>query len=221
MLRRFTNLLSLIALFVAVGCQTENTGDKPQPEPEQSDLFEFKNIATSRDTFTVDIVPQDKESEYIVMFAKREYFETNDIDTVEKLIEDDYQYLSDMSSDANLSIRDFASNAGWLVSGDRVGYSGGGLYPDTEYVVYCYGIELSDSDYVATTDLYYTVIKTTGPAMQSVEFDIECAVDGNVVDITINPNDYDGFYYYCVVAEGERLYLSEDEPVSERYRERN
>lgn len=220
MLRRFTNLLSLIALLVAVGCQTENTGNEPQPEPEQSDLFEFKNIATSRDTFTVDIIPQDKESEYIVMFAKREYFETNKIDTVEELIEDDYQYLSDMSSDANLSIRDFASNAGWLVSGDRLGYSGGGLYPDTEYVVYCYGIELSDSDYVATTDLYYTAIKTTGPAMQSVEFDIECNVDGNVVDITINPNDYDGFYYYCVVAEGERLYLSEDEPVSERYREK-
>lgn len=186
-------------LFMAMGfvaCE-KSAGGATQPV-EDAD-FEFENISSDYVSFSLDILPKDKASEYIVFMSDKRYFEVNGITTQEALIEDDVIYFREYAAAANLGLREFLTKAGWLVTGDKIGYGGINLMPATEYVVYCYGVEFTGDYYTVTTDVNYTVVSTTAPRLESINFDVECTVEGNILNVAVTPEDgYDGLYYVYV-----------------------
>ena len=95
------------------------------------------------------------------------------------------------------------------MKGDKMGYKVTNLNPATEYVVYCYGVNVEGESYEATTEICYEVITTTAPELQDVEFDIKANVNGNSVEVVITPNNYDGLYYSYIVPETDSYYLPE------------
>lgn len=206
----FCALLLVAMSFVA--CEKSKVG---APEPVGNADFDFANISSDHISFSLDILPKDKASEYIVFMSDKRYFEANGITTKEKLIEDDVIYFREYAAAAELGLREFLTKAGWLLSGDKIGYSGIRLMPGTEYVVYCYGVEFTGDYYTVTTDVNYTVVSTTAPRLESIDFDVECTVEGNVLDIAVTPEDsYDGLYYiYTADAMSPGYVIQGNEPT--------
>ena len=214
-------LMFTAALFVA--CDTQNTPEPPTTE-HQNNEFAFENIATRHTRFIVDIRPEDKEMEYVVLFAEKKHLTMNNIDTREELLERDRQYIEELARKSELSVEEFLSDIGWLAKGDMVGYGAVDLYPDTEYVVYCYGVSIEGDSFEVTTPVNYAVMRTTTPELIDVKFNIEGSAGSNVATININPTDYNGLYYSYIVDESDHYFVHEGMEVTnehiEHYRNR-
>ena len=215
-IKKLSLFVALLCTFVFAGCNEEKPENRPMPTPQNSD-FTFANIAMNNSKISVDILPNDKDMEYVVMFAEQRYFTSNNIDTEEEILADDLNYILGLAEQYGVSVRELLEGLKWLVKGDKIGYQVENLYPDTEYVVYCYGVEFRDDTYDVTTDVNYTVITTTAPALINAEFSVESNVEGNSVSLTVTPDGYDGFYYGYIVPERDKYFIAEGEEVTEEH----
>lgn len=207
-------ILAFVTLALCLSCNTdEPTDNTPTPDDKLEGVIHFADERASQRALSLNITSDDPDMEYIVLLAQKKHFLLNEIDSKKKLVDDDYFYAKGLAEQYNMELRDFLLEMGWLVKGDKMGYSAMGLYPDTEYVVYCYGVEFTDEGYEATTDIFYDIIKTAGPVAKEAEFDITCTVDGNLIDVSIDPNGYEGYYYYYLIPDTWREYVAEGETL--------
>lgn len=210
------SIIAIAAITLCLACNDDKPGkETPTPDDKTEGAFHFTEAVASQRALSINITPEDPEMEYIVLLAQKKHFIINNIDSRKKLLDDDLAYISDLAKQYNMSIRDFLSGMNWLCKGEKMGYGATGLYPDTEYVVYCYGVEFTEEGFEATTEVCYDVIKTAGPVAKEATFDITCTVDGNQVDISINPKGYEGLYYYYLVPETSREYVAEGETLND------
>ena len=216
----FLNMV-LVAMTIALsGCNNEESGvqQKPVDEPQHQNLsFDLDNSVANNTQSKVDVMPKHKEMEYIICFAEKKHFIANGIDTREELLADDLAMLRQYADYYGITIREFLEGMKWIAKGDKEGYKVTNLYPATEYVVYCYGVNVEGENYEATTEVYYEVITTTAPKWQDIDFDIKANIVGNSVAITITPNDYNGLYYSYIVPDTNNYYLPEGAPFNADY----
>ena len=213
-------MMAIVALTLFVGCEGGDDGGSKNPGNEDNTpkAFTFENIRKEHTTIHLDILPEDKTSEYIVFISEVKHFQANRIDTVDELLEDDHLYFREMATEYNMTMHEFLSRVGWLTTGDKLNYGAINLYPATDYVVYCYGVEFEDDDhYTATTDVCYTLITTTAPKFIDAEFSITPEVNGNVVTIELDPNGYDGLYYHYIIDETDLFFLHEGMEFNDEY----
>ena len=212
-MRHFLRSILAVALIaLAAACQNEPPHEPVKPKP-----FAFENKQIKHTELSLDIAPEDKELEYVVLFAEKKHFIANGIDTREELLADDLAMLRQYADYYGITIREFLEGMKWITKGDKEGYKVTNLYPATEYVVYCYGVNVEGENYEATTEVYYEVITTTAPKLQDIDFDIKANIVGNSVAITITPNDYNGLYYSYVVPDTNNYYLPEGAPFNADY----
>ena len=212
-MRQFLRSILAVALIaLAAACQNEPPHEPVKPKP-----FAFENKQIKHTELSLDIAPEDKELEYVVLFAEKKHFIANGIDTREELLADDLAMLRQYADYYGITIREFLEGMKWITKGDKEGYKVTNLYPATEYVVYCYGVNVEGENYEATTEVYYEVITTTAPKLQDIDFDIEANIVGNSVAITITPNDYNGLYYSYIVPDTNNYYLPEGAPFNADY----
>lgn len=217
-IKTFTLVTKVVALMVAAmlfGC---NEPTPSTPEPKQQ-AFKFSGVVAEHRELRVNIIPQDKEQEYVVFLSEKKHFLANQIDTREELLEDDYIYFTQLAEYYEMGVYDFLTTVGWVVEGDKIGYGAVNLYPDTEYVVYCYGVEFNGDFYEATTEICYTEISTTSPEMVAADYTIDVDVAGNLATISIDPKEYEGYYYSFVVPETDSYYLYADMAFGDDYLE--
>ena len=212
-MRHFLRSILAVALIaLAAACQNEPPHEPVKPKP-----FAFENKQIKHTELSLDIAPEDKELEYVVLFAEKKHFIANGIDTREELLADDLAMLRQYADYYGITIREFLEGMKWITKGDKEGYKVTNLYPATEYVVYCYGVNVEDENYEATTEVYYEVITTTAPKLQDIDFDIKANIVGNSVAVTITPNDYNGLYYNYIVPDTNNYYLPEGAPFNADY----
>lgn len=212
-MRHFLKSILAVALIaIAAACQNEPPHEPVKPKP-----FAFENKQIKHTELSLDIAPEDKELEYVVLFAEKKHFIANGIDTREELLADDLAMLRQYADYYGITIREFLEGMKWITKGDKEGYKVTNLYPATEYVVYCYGVNVEGENYEATTEVYYEVITTTAPKLQDIDFDIKANIVGNSVAITITPNDYNGLYYSYIVPDTNNYYLPEGAPFNADY----
>lgn len=212
-MRHFLRSILAVALIViAAACQNEPPHEPVKPKP-----FAFENKQIKHTELSLNIAPEDKELEYVVLFAEKKHFIANGIDTREELLADDLALLRQYADYYGITIREFLEGMKWITKGDKEGYKVTNLYPATEYVVYCYGVNVEGENYEATTEIYYEVITTTAPKLQDIDFDIKANIVGNSVAITITPNDYNGLYYSYIVPDTNNYYLPEGAPFNADY----
>lgn len=212
-MRHFLRSILAVALIaIAAACQNEPPHEPVKPKP-----FAFENKQIKHTELSLDIAPEDKELEYVVLFAEKKHFIANGIDTREELLADDLAMLRQYADYYGITIREFLEGMKWITKGNMLGYKVTNLYPATEYVVYCYGVNVEGENYEATTEVYYEVITTTAPKLQDIDFDIKANIVGNSVAITITPNDYNGLYYSYIVPDTNNYYLPEGAPFNADY----
>ena len=212
-----TKAIALVMTMMLFGCNNEQPkSDTPTPEPEQK-AFKFGGVVAEHRSLRVNVMPEDKEQEYIVFLSEKKHFTANQIDTRDELLEDDYIYFTQLAEYYEMGVHEFLTAVGWVATGDKIGYGAVNLYPDTEYVIYCYGVEFNGDFYEATTEICYTEIKTTAPEMVAADYSIDVDVAGNLATITIDPDEYDGYYYSFIVPETDRYFLYEGMAFSDEY----
>ena len=202
------NIVAFTIVALAAACNNEPTPDTPLPPVEHKE-FSFTGQTVTHTSLSVDIIPEDKEAEYVVLFAEMKHFVANGIDTREELIADDLAMLRDYADYYGITLREFLQGMKWLTTGNKIGYAVTNLYPATDYVVYCYGVELTDNGYEASTPINYNVIKTTAPELQDITFNIATEVNGNSAKVNISPSGYEGLYYSYLVPESNNYFLPE------------
>lgn len=209
------NVAALAALAFTIGCEP-NGSDEPTPGT-QDQAFSFEMNTVTHTSVATSIIPEDKSMEYIVFLSELKHFYMNGIDTEQELLEDDYLYFSEMAAEFEMPMRDFLQAAGWLTSGDKLGYKGINLYPDTDYIVYCYGVEFDGEYYTATTDICYTLLRTTTPELREITFTTEHSIDGNVASLSIEPNAYDGYYYHYIIPDNDPYFIHDGMEITDEY----
>lgn len=127
-------LFALVAILGVVACEKETpTPETPAPEtPEIS----IELVAVDSESVTVNVIPASTEYRWIPMIAYKEYFDTFE-DSAE-LAELDRFYFESLANSYEMTLADFiVASSG---QGRRDNIVIGDLDPETEYVVYTYGI---------------------------------------------------------------------------------
>ena len=196
----FLSSLALVALlaFGAVSCETpDQPNDKPNKEvkPESGEpvvLEDFTVTLTalhSGDVF-LNIEPENKEMTYWYSLQLPEDMPETD----EEILAADLDYLNYVADYYGMSLTQLLNEE--LKSGD-LEWRYVGLEPNTEYVLYMYGINIEGN---ALTSVNKLTFKTTKVEQLDCTFDILPGdnITANSFSVTIIPSDDTVGYYYDV-----------------------
>lgn len=142
---------------------------------------------------TFDIIPADKEMTYVTMLV-----ELAERVPDETLLEDDRYYFEMMAAMYGLSLEEYLTRFK-LKSGDRIDVTQSKLKPDTDYLLYVYGLSPQGE---LLTDLCKKEFRTVLPERIDISFEIGYAIDATAVQATIEPSRTDCPYLFEIVEQG-------------------
>lgn len=233
---RFLNCLKAFATLVlvamvVVACQPEtpivpddpnnteqpddpDNGDDPQPETSFSIVVEEVHAASA----ITQIMPEDVEMYYVMFLDEVSYLQFNGIATAEQLWEDDYAAFENGALNNNMNLKEYMVAKNIIFQGtQRVQWNN--VRPGVNSVLYIYGVQFSEdgASYEPVTDIAWTTIKPEYAPLQEVEFDVEASVKGAEVELSIKPENWDGYYLVKIVDANNELYVGEGVEFDDDY----
>lgn len=168
----------------------------PYEEPAPFELIiPEEKITTTAVSFQV--IPLDKEMTYISMLAEKALFDQ--FATPEEYIQDDIAYFTQYADMYGMTLEDFLSEYA-LMKGDSELSEVTGLSPETDYIVYAYGMTAKAE---VLTEFCYEQVKTKAPEKVDISFQIECKVDGPMVDAEVTPSVNNQKYVFDAIAKAD------------------
>lgn len=179
-----------------------------QSDPVPEGDFGIDIRATTTSGITVRVVPADEETTYLVRAADRAQFEAVG---AEEWVSGDIAYLMEEAFMAGLGVAEYVK---------RIGHRGAstvevtGLTPDSEYSLYVFGLSVSDTPELLT-EVVTEVFSTKAVEKIDCSFDLQLAVDGTNVRMSVVPSSDDFYYFSDLVSPDELLYY-EGETIGDR-----
>ena len=158
--------------------------------------FSLENVTSGYFDFTIDIIPEDKTTPYIVMCAGPEYIVASDFKTGEDFYNDDLAYFAWLG-------QFYGKNAAGVMQdrakvGDARGVTIGESAPGVTYTVYCYYIDQTTG--ALLSDVCLMPVTTAAPEQKDVKFTMNYElVDGCMASVDVTPIGYEGDYYFDVL----------------------
>ena len=175
---------------------------------EHAIKLELVNAAAT--TITMNVIPADKNMPYVFILGTGKYFEENG---GELMYSDEALWASDLEifeSFGGAFGGDASTGAAaFMYQGDMMGHQFTGVTPNTTYVAYAYGFD--NETLTPLTEISRLKITTTAVSDYTLHFDFNVEVDGPNVTIDLEPQGYDGYYYYGVFWAKDVAGASEDE----------
>lgn len=160
-------------------------------EPEEPEPVEPKIDITIKDydatTITADIIPSDNEMMYYLGIEQAGWLEENGF------ADDDEAFFSYLLEYLEGQIASGKQLNDILYQGEQTDLPFINCYPETEYVIYAFGLDVSTKE--MTTDMVRVSVTTGAIEMIDVDFDIKTQYEGNTLTITAVPENYDGYFY--------------------------
>lgn len=153
---------------------------EPQPAPFE---ITVKDVQTSSITF--DIIPLDKEMDYIFFVSPTEY--VADFPNDDDLFNDDMTYFES----EGIALESI------IVKGDMIDHVESPVLPATAFTVYAYGIDIETK--TRLTDIVREETKTNEIETIDVDFKVDLNVNGAAATLTVDPGTYSGWYYVNIV----------------------
>lgn len=138
------------------------------------------------------VLTEDPELTWIPMVATKETFES--FISMDALFEDDMEYFRYVAGNYEVSLEEYLSEM--LTAGSEENINFTGLKPETDYVLYVYGLT---ADGRRTTDIVSHCFTTTPPYDGDITFSFEVTEEDHIMEFTITPS-HTGIPYYCGVA---------------------
>ena len=160
--------------------------------------LEVELVGYDATTITISVLTADPATTWVPMVTYKEswdYYKGNENDIFQADLEY-FQYLAEIN---DLSLTDFLT--GIVGTGSEESIRIAQLTPDTEYVVYVYGISLEGE---RTTNIIATTVKTEPPHEGDITFEFSVKEEDFVLEYTITPS-HTGVDYYCGIMSEEEL----------------
>lgn len=154
--------------------------------------FKFENADVQMTSFRVDVIPHNKELSYILFITSQSYIDQHELYTDEALFADDLEYFMLVADESGMSVSEFLDEI--ACQGDLLGWESKGMTPGSSYVVYAYHIDTETQERLS--DIVRYEFTTKVPSETQVDFDLSFNVNGPLVDMTIDPKDFDGYYFF-------------------------
>ena len=160
--------------------------------------IEVELIDYDATTITISVITADPTTTWVPMVTYKEtwdYYEGNEND----IFQGDLEYFQYLASINDLTLAEFL--AGIMGTGSEEAIRITQLTPDTEFVVYVYGISLEGE---RTTDIIATHVKTEPPHEGDITFEFSVKEEDFVLEYTVTPS-HTGVDYYCGIMAEEEL----------------
>ena len=169
--------------------QSRITAEKP---------IEVELVDYDATTITISVLTADPTTTWVPMVTYKEswdYYKGNENDIFQADLEY-FEYLADMN---DISLSDFLSSIVGTGSEESIRITK--LEPETEYVVYVYGISLEGE---RTTDIIATYVKTEPPHEGDITFEFSVKEEDFILEYTVTPS-HTGVDYFCGIMSEEEL----------------
>ena len=186
----FNGLLLLLATALA-GCkETPDVPPTPIDPVDQPDfVIEVKSVTDTSVEFT--ITPEDEEMTYIAMMTTKEYFDEFEDD--EAYINDDLSWLDNAAYEAGVDLSEYLED---VLKKGAISDTQDMLDPETEYVIYAFGLS---NNGIVTTSLYKQTFTTISTELTELNFEIEVTDVGyDTATITVTPDNDKAIYFVNV-----------------------
>lgn len=177
---------------VTVTVRQEGTEKEPE-EPELT--FEIAEVKVDEVSITTSVYPSDKEATYLTLLTSKERFDSLGDD--EANFQDDMKYYEELANEQGMTLKDFLEEY-ILEKGDLENILVDMLEPGTEYVVYAYGLT---SDAERTSSITKKYISTKAVEQTGCTFEIDPAVTGNSVSVSVTPSLNDEMYFFNMISK--------------------
>lgn len=162
------------------------------------DPLKITIVSTDATSVTFNVETTDEDFTWIGQIVGKEWYEYFEGDP-QAIFEEDIAYFSSEASSYNVSLQEYLSKI--LIKGSKENLSYPGLDPETEYVLYAYGLNATGE---RTSDIYTASLTTAEPYDGPVTFEFDIKDNNSVLDVTVTP-DHDGVRYYWTVNTPEVL----------------
>ena len=137
---------------------------------------------------TFSVAALDEEMTWIGQIVGKDWYESF---TTEELLDEDMRYYNGVANEMGISLEEYLS--GVLSCGSHSNIRMSGLDPETEYVVYIYGLSSIGE---VTTRVFHAEFATEAPYEgNDVTYDINVEVNRAIATITITPS-HEGVAYF-------------------------
>ena len=165
-------------------------------EPADHPSFVYENIQVGVNYFSLDVIPHNKDTHYILFASNYSYLENNGfLEDDDALFEDDMVYFSEMADSYGVELSYLLKQLAY--KGDVENYQVDQLGPNMDYAVYAYHIDIETQERLS--DIYRIKVTTDRPEQVDVDFTFDFDLRGSIVDWTIDPNGYEGLYFWDAI----------------------
>lgn len=154
-------------------------------------MFEYEVVINEPTHLSLNVTPADLTTAYICRAYTEEHIESFYLESDEALIAYDLETIEYEAYFSGQTLLNYLQNISNTGKGFDIEFTR--LVPDTNYVVYCYHIDLSTGN--AIGDVYREVIRTAKHTTATFDVEQTIEVDGAVITQTIKPADKSVYYY--------------------------
>lgn len=166
----------------------QNAYDKP--------YIDIKIKETDKTYFIADIIPSDNEMYYMITKVSMDFITEWGYEEDEALFEYEMSYYNMISGATGASMADVIKKYGY--TGPTTDMEFNDLTPGEEYLLYSYGIDLETCELL--TEITRCPVTTETPEFNDAEFTITPDISGVVIDLSVSPGNYDGYYYIDILS---------------------
>ncbi|MBO7313704.1 MAG: hypothetical protein J6U48_05700 [Alistipes sp.] len=184
----------------------------------QTDAFVIDVQEVHASSAITQVTPNDSEMFYVMYLEEVSYFQNGGITTPEQLWEDDFAAFEGNAAGNNMNLKEYMQGVKVLFQGtQRIKWNS--VLPGIKSVLYVYGVQFSEdgASYEPVTDIYWEVIEPEYAPLQEVNFDLSVEVDGANVELSVKPENWDGYYLVKIVDGNDELYLGNDATITDEF----
>lgn len=175
-------------------------------EASTQEAFTFEVVSNSSRSLSINVSPANATMPYICRTYTKAHIDAFGLDDDVALVNYDLSAISDEAKAANQSLLNYLQNI-VLLGADIVEFNN--LVPDTEYVVYCYHIDLQTGN--ANGDVYRKVVRTENAATLKENITMSFEVVGAHVIQTVTTENPETYYYTeCWAMNDFKSYFGSD-----------
>lgn len=202
-MKHIFNTLALLTLLTALfSCNKQDVGENPEPAPEQAALT-LTIHGTEATSVTFSVTAADENLTWIGQIVGKEYFEMYKTD--DELFNEDLKYYAYMANDAGVGIEEYL--AGILIKGSHENLRYKGLDPETDYVIYVYGMS---SEGNRTTPVFSKQLRTAEPYEGNITFEFEVSDEDADISVKIKPSHDGVAYYWNIITKDDLMEYGSD-----------
>lgn len=154
-------------------------------------MFAIDVVANEPTRLSLNVTPADLTTAYICRTYTEEHMIAFDLMFDDRLAEYDMEAIEYEAYFMGQTVLNYLQNISNTGKGFDIEFTR--LFPDTNYVVYCYHIDLTTGE--ICSDIYRETIRTAKPTTETFDVDMDITVDGTVITQSVTPANKEVYYY--------------------------